>query len=145
MDFTLTGNDVVPEGTTIEAHAASDWLNSKVITSAAPPGTAVDSQTMGDGTVTFTGLDPDVRYVAYADIGTNDHRYIFFATHQAKGEARLEADQTFTGDVTFAGELNGEPVPATVAGARDDPEAALANLLTALADLGLITDTTTAT
>ena len=32
-----------------------------------------------------------------------------------------------------------------VTGARDDPEAALANLLTALADLGLITDSTTAT
>ena len=34
--------------------------------------------------------------------------------------------------------------PAAVTGARDDPEAALANLLTALASLGLITDTTTA-
>ena len=35
--------------------------------------------------------------------------------------------------------------PVTVAGARNDPEAALANLLTALATLGLITDSTTAT
>lgn len=35
--------------------------------------------------------------------------------------------------------------PVTVTGARDDPEAALANLLTALATLGLITDATTAT
>lgn len=34
--------------------------------------------------------------------------------------------------------------PLTVTGARDDPEAALANLLTALATLGLITDSTTA-
>lgn len=33
----------------------------------------------------------------------------------------------------------------TVSGARDDPESALANLLTALANLGLITDTTTPT
>jgi len=34
--------------------------------------------------------------------------------------------------------------PAVVAGARDAPEEALANLLTALAALGLITDSTTA-
>ena len=32
----------------------------------------------------------------------------------------------------------------TVSGARDDPEAALANLLTALSNVGLINDTTTA-
>ena len=35
--------------------------------------------------------------------------------------------------------------PIDITGARDDPEAALANLLTALATLGLITDSTTAT
>jgi len=34
--------------------------------------------------------------------------------------------------------------PETVTGARDDPEAALANLLAALASLGLIVDSTTA-
>jgi hypothetical protein len=34
--------------------------------------------------------------------------------------------------------------PVKVTGARDDPEAALANLLSALANLGLITDSTTA-
>ena len=34
--------------------------------------------------------------------------------------------------------------PIEVTGARDDPEAALANLLNALAALGLITDSTTA-
>jgi hypothetical protein len=38
-----------------------------------------------------------------------------------------------------------ENAPESVAGARDDPEAALANLLTALENLGLITDNTTAT
>lgn len=35
--------------------------------------------------------------------------------------------------------------PVAVAGERDDPESALANLLTALAALGLITDGTTET
>jgi hypothetical protein len=35
--------------------------------------------------------------------------------------------------------------PLTVSGARDDPEAALANLLAALETLGLIADSTTAT
>jgi len=37
-----------------------------------------------------------------------------------------------------------ENAPVTVTGARDVPEEALANLLTALATLGLITDSTTA-
>jgi hypothetical protein len=35
--------------------------------------------------------------------------------------------------------------PVEVTGARDDPEAALANLLAALESLGLLTDSTTAT
>ena len=35
--------------------------------------------------------------------------------------------------------------PITITGERDDPETALANLLTALAQLGLIIDSTTAT
>ena len=35
-------------------------------------------------------------------------------------------------------------IPVMVTGARDDLEAALANLLTALESLGLITDSTTA-
>ena len=35
-------------------------------------------------------------------------------------------------------------IPVAVIGARDDLEAALANLLTALESLGLITDSTTA-
>ena len=34
--------------------------------------------------------------------------------------------------------------PIEITGARDDPEAALKNLLTALATLGLVTDSTTA-
>ena len=37
-----------------------------------------------------------------------------------------------------------QEAPVTVSGARDDPEAALANLLAALEALGLITDNTTA-
>lgn len=37
------------------------------------------------------------------------------------------------------------PAPIDVTGARDTPEEALANVLQALHDLGLITDNTTAT
>jgi len=36
-------------------------------------------------------------------------------------------------------------VPVEVTGARNDPEGALANLITALATLGLLADSTTAT
>jgi len=38
-----------------------------------------------------------------------------------------------------------EDLPVAVAGARDDPEGALKNLLTALDTAGIITDNTTAT
>ena len=41
--------------------------------------------------------------------------------------------------------LIGDNAPVEVTGARDTPEEALANLLTALETLGLITDSTTAT
>ena len=39
----------------------------------------------------------------------------------------------------------GKVAPVTVTGAREDPEAALANLLQALEELGLIVDSTTGT
>ena len=51
----------------------------------------------------------------------------------------LETDQT----LGFYGSVG--VVKPTVSGARDDGEGALASLLTALADLGLIVNSTTAT
>lgn len=60
------------------------------------------------------------------------------------------ANKYVTADDAPAALANGRIIRAgaakpDVTGARDTPEAALANLLTALAALGLITDSTTAT
>jgi hypothetical protein len=58
--------------------------------------------------------------------------------HENSGNARIEADGTGVG--FFGATPIARP---TVVGARDDPEGALANLLEELANLGLITDSTT--
>ena len=63
--------------------------------------------------------------------GTKSHKVI---------DLRLPTQKQKTDLVTLS-----NSAPLDITGARDDPEAALANLLTALATLGLITDSTTAT
>lgn len=61
------------------------------------------------------------------------------------GVATFADDAEVEGDLILSGDLNGVTLPVDVTGERDDPESALANLLTALASLGLITDSTTET
>ena len=56
-------------------------------------------------------------------------------------DRRLPAE----GEKAILADLASGGAPVEVTGARDDPEDALANLLTALETLGLITDSTTAT
>ena len=54
-------------------------------------------------------------------------------------------EQLPTGDEKAKLQTLAQNAPIDITGARDDTEAALANLLTALETLGLITDSTTAT
>ena len=65
------------------------------------------------------------------DAGQTDHAQI---------DRRLPTE----GEKDVLADLIAGGLPVEVTGARDDLEAALANLLTALAALGLITDSTTA-
>ncbi|NBD36737.1 MAG: hypothetical protein GVY30_12175 [Chloroflexi bacterium] len=61
-----------------------------------------------------------------------------------RGSLAIAKDLAHRG--SYAGFYNKTPITKpTVSGARDDPEAALANLLSAIENLGLITDSTTAT
>lgn len=75
--FTLTAQDKYPNGTSVGAYPLSQWPNNEVNTSAAPPGSATNSQTMTNGTLTFTGLTEGTRYAAYALVGSQ-HRYTSF-------------------------------------------------------------------
>jgi hypothetical protein len=70
-----------------------------------------------------------------------EHAYIDGAGQTAHHE--IDNRLPSPGERDFLTELAGD-APASVSGARDDPEAALANLLAALDALGLITDNTTA-
>jgi len=61
----------------------------------------------------------------------------------ANGSIAIAQDLAHRG--SYAGFYNTTPiVKPTVSGARNDPEEALASLLTALANLGLLTNSTTA-
>jgi transposase len=74
--------------------------------------------------------------------GQMDHHNLQDAgqTTHAEIDRRLPGEREKALLATLAGSA-----PVTVSGARDNPEAALANLLTALETLGLIADNTTAT
>jgi len=74
MDFKLTRTDRFPVGTSVAAYPASARREG-----AAPFGSAVDTQTMAADGLTFTGLQPQTAYVAYAQVN-GEHRYISFLT-----------------------------------------------------------------
>jgi len=71
-----------------------------------------------------------MRHADLSDSGLSSHFEIDWQLPTPAEKALLEARRA---------------APVTVSGARDDPEAALANLLTVLAGLGLIVDDTTST
>jgi hypothetical protein len=96
MDFALNRPDLYPNGTSVACYAESNWNNSMVDTSAAPVGSATDTQTASGTGLTFTGLTAGVRYVAYASVG-GVKRYIHFTPGSAsdldpKGQFLLAAD-----------------------------------------------------
>jgi len=76
MDFKLTRTDRFPVGTSVAAYPASARREG-----AAPVGSAVDTQTMAADGLTFTGLQPQTAYVAYAKVG-DEHRYVAFRTER---------------------------------------------------------------
>lgn len=150
--FTLARPDVFPDGTDVGAYA-----NETPNRDGSPSGAAVDTQTMTSGTLTFDGLTEGETYLAAAEISSGVWRTIGFtvdtpstalasdANVEITGDWELSGVTTLSGDLVTSGDLNGVTLPVEVTGARDAPEEALANALTALASLGLITDSTTET
>ena len=72
-----------------------------------------------------------------------DHQYLEGAGQITHSE--IDQRTPTTREKGALADLVGAGLPVDVAGARDDPEGALASLLAALESLGLITDSTTAT
>lgn len=84
MDFSLTDVNTFPAGTSVKAYPVSNWGGVPVNTAAAPPGSATDTQTMGNTGLTFTGLTAETDYVAYGVVNSIK-RYVSFTPHSAGG------------------------------------------------------------
>lgn len=108
--------------------------------------------------LTATGTDPFIKHPALELLANGDAVFsgevsasLFSAPAAVfNGTLQVDDDALLLGvlqhDGTSAGFFGTTAIPKpTVSGARDDPESALANLLQALENLGLINDTTTAT
>lgn len=81
MDLTLRNPAVFPVGATVEAYPRSNWPAHVRHPEGAPLGAATDSAVVAaDGTIDFTGLDPDTEYLAVYDAGGGEHRYVSFLT-----------------------------------------------------------------
>jgi hypothetical protein len=68
---TLTRHPAFPEGTSVAAYKVSALLNGRVNPDAAPDGTAVDTQTVTNNSVTLSNLDPGVPPRSAASIVTS--------------------------------------------------------------------------
>lgn len=79
-DFRLS-SDRFPEGTSVAVYAANNKRDG-----AAPAGSSVTSGSISGGAVTFTGLQSDTPYVAYASV-SGEHRYVGFRTSNRSGGA----------------------------------------------------------
>jgi hypothetical protein len=73
--FTLSREDVFPNGTSVSAYAVVG--EGRTPTSGAPPGSAVSTGTVTSGSVTLSGLADSTKYFAYA---ASPDRYLRFST-----------------------------------------------------------------
>lgn len=108
--FTLHASNVFPNGTSLGAYRAVDGV-------LAPQGSAIDTQTVASGVVTFTGLSSGLAYQAWGVV-SGQYRSMAFITDAAVGAGLdTSADQTWTGDQTFEGavEFGGTVTPAYIA------------------------------
>lgn len=98
-DFTFASvADRFPVGTTVSARKRSNWLSSQQDSPTGTPGSADTTAVVAsDGSLTFTGLVADTRYIAHATVGSAE-RYVQFGTWPLEGEPaqneRLDAVET---------------------------------------------------
>lgn len=97
--FTLTREDVFPDGTDVGAYLASSW-HPTVAPSGAPPGSASETATVTDGAAEFTDLDADTAYFFAAQV-SGTWRYVRGRTDPvpvgpAGGVAAFEPNHDYT-------------------------------------------------
>lgn len=100
--YTITSADVFPNGTTVGAYLARGVVSNGT----GPLSSPVASGTMTNGSVTFTGLTEDERYVAAAQVG-GVWRYVAFEVDEVPHDPiYTDDDYTQYGDVEFTGAVD---------------------------------------
>src|SRR5689334_3561889 len=90
---TLRSSDRLPVGTVVSAYPAAGRVDG-----AAPQASSVDTATVqSDGSLTFDGLLPSTRYVAYAQVD-GQHRYVAFGSDPLLATIVNVAAKGATGD-----------------------------------------------
>lgn len=111
MEFELKRPDVFPSGTSVGVYVASAERVGQ-----APAASAVTTASADGEKVTFTGLNVETAYVAYAQVST-EHRYIRFMTGTPEGvgefdqlvvaaDATVGTDLDVVGDATVGGDVD---------------------------------------
>jgi hypothetical protein len=108
--YTLARPDVFPNGTSVGAYA-----NDNPNPNGSPQGTAVNSQTMTAGTLTFTGLTEGETYLAAAEVNSvwkNLSFTVDTATTALASDDNVEVtgDWEFSGEVTLSGTVVGTDI-----------------------------------
>lgn len=110
--FVIDDVDVFPNGTVVGAYGKDAFPSG----ASGPVGPLITSQTMTNGTLTFTGLTENTSYIAAALVGAT-WRTITFRTDAPAHIAVFTDDaNTFTGNITFAGDVD---LPAGVVDEAD--------------------------
>lgn len=86
--------DLFPEGTSLGAYPATDWGAHYPSGDPAVYSTAVDTQTVTAGAVTFTGLSDGADYYACGDVGSGTYRYQLFSVPTPADVQPLDSDLT---------------------------------------------------
>lgn len=89
--FTLS-TDRFPNGTTVTVYPLSNWPGHQIPPSGDPVGSSTTSGSVTGGSVTFTGLDDDTRYLAHGEVGGVD-RYVNFSTYSLRPASQLPVVQ----------------------------------------------------
>lgn len=109
---TLTNTNLFPNGTSVGAYSKDAFPSNQPT----PLGSALDTQTMTNGTLTFTGLVEDTNYIAAASVNGTWRTLSFRVDVDPHNPVYTDEATTFTGNVTFNGDVE---LPAGVVDEAD--------------------------
>src|SRR6476659_8652456 len=105
--FTLDASGTFPTGTNVGAYPDTGWIDTLATPSSGPPPVAaVETHAVANDQVAFTALTTGQHYVAGADIGGGNWRYVRFqlaaqSAGAGTGNALAFTDDNYTATLTF--------------------------------------------